>query len=329
MNMRITSDDLEDILFERRLPVDFKSEAGIEEKQTMLDHKFGSASFREVWFEGIHISHGNMQLHENIDLRMQSDSSVVEMHFSLSGKSSAAMLGNKRSFSFSDQQHNVYYMPSFEGTLSAEKHKEANRVFEIHFTENYFKRLTGSGNAILENFASQMDRKQVSIMSEQNMNITNQMHVLVNEIIHCQQSGPLKRIFLEAKALELLMLQIEQFGTATLQKKNAFVKDYDIEKIHHAKYLLEQNLQNPYSLTDLAHQVALNDFKLKKGFKELFNTTVFSYLRELRMQEAWRMLFDENRAVKDVAEYCGYEHVQHFSTAFKKKFGVTPGKIRA
>jgi AraC-like DNA-binding protein len=46
------------------------------------------------------------------------------------------------------------------------------------------------------------------------------------------------------------------------------------------------------------------------------------------MQEAKKLLMDDHKSIHEVSEYCGYQYVQHFSTAFKKKFGVTPGGMR-
>ncbi len=120
----------------------------------------GNADFNEIWFEGVHISYGQVLLKRNVELYAENDTPVIEMHFSLAGRSKAQSLDSQNLFAFNDKQHNIYYMPSFEGTMSAEKHKEANQIFEIHFTEKYFKRLN-SGNATLERFTELVDKKRL------------------------------------------------------------------------------------------------------------------------------------------------------------------------
>src|SRR5436189_818415 len=110
------------------------------------------------------------------------------------------------------------------------------------------------------------------------------MRIIINELLCCDKAGTVKRLFWQSKILELLMLQIEQMEEAN--KPLSSIKYYDIEKLQEAKLIVENNLVTPYSLKTLAHKVGLNDFKLKRGFKELFGYTVFGYLRELRMQEA-------------------------------------------
>lgn len=327
MQVRLTSGDFQDIVFESHLPSDFKTESGVEEKQTRLDHQIGNADFNEIWFEGVHISHGKMQLKQNVELFAENDTPVIEMHFSLAGSSKARLFDSKEILAFDDQQHNIFYMPTFRGTMSAEKHKDANQVFEVHFTEKYFKRLN-SGNATLERFSELVEKKQASPMNHHNMNITASMAMIISEMSNCKKQGALKRLFLEGKTLELLMLQVEQFESSGSFRLKSGIQPQDVDKLHHARYLLEQHIDNPCSLGDLARQVQLNDFKLKKGFKEIFGTTVFGYLRDLRMQQARKMLHDTSKSINDIAGYCGYEYVQHFSTAFKKKFGLSPSKLR-
>ena len=46
------------------------------------------------------------------------------------------------------------------------------------------------------------------------------------------------------------------------------------------------------------------------------------------MEYAGRLLRDEKRTVEEVAFELGYEHAQHFSSGFKKHFGVSPSQWR-
>jgi len=91
--------------------------------------------------------------------------------------------------------------------------------------------------------------------------------------------------------------------------------------------LLQHSLQPP-SLTELAKIAGINDFKLKQGFKEQFNATVFGYLADYKLSQARHLLLDKNYSIKAAAEELGYSSVQHFNTAFKKKFGTPPGRLR-
>lgn len=329
MKVRLTDRDLQEILYERDLPSDFKSSNGVEEGFFQLDHHYGKASFKEQWFEGVHISSGEVVLKEDIQVRIESPAPVIEMHFSLSGASNVFISGSRKAFAFDARRHNIFYRPHFDGLLETGRQRDPVRTFEVHLTENYFNRIINDQCPALQAFSNFAEKQELVSLSRENLHITAQMDTVLREMTHCQKSGVIKRLFLESKVLELLSLQIEQYESACTKKGKDSVKEGDLDKLHHARYLVEKNLGDPYSLSELARLTGLNEFKLKSGFKKIFGNTVFGYLHGLRMEEARKLLLDERRPLAEVADYCGYEHVQHFITAFKKKYGVTPGKYRA
>ena len=104
--------------------------------------------------------------------------------------------------------------------------------------------------------------------------------------------------------------------------------EYDQERLLFARDYLIQHLHLPPSLPELARIAGLNEFKLKNGFKELFGQPVFAYLAEYRLQEAQAQLLEGRKTASELAFELGYSSLQHFSTAFKKKFGVSPRELR-
>lgn len=329
MRITINDSDLDEIIFEKDFHAAYDGLTDIVEQETQLfDNKIGYTDISEIWFDGVHTLRRRSQLNQEVCLVAKSDLSVFEMHFSLTGSAEVESLNSKFDYSFGPQQHNFFYSSNFEGKFRGGKQEKPNEVFEIHFTENYFNRFVDSESKTIDKFLKQIDKQEISnCLSPHHMPITAQMNLILSQINQCQRKGVLKRLYLESKILELFMLQIEQFESIQLTPTSEKLKKEDVEKIYYAKKLLEQNISEPYSLLELAHKVGLNDFKLKKGFKILFGTTVFGYLHEIRMQQSKRMLLEENKPVKEVAAYCGYQYVQHFTTAFKNKFGITPGKL--
>ncbi|WP_339814398.1 AraC family transcriptional regulator [Zunongwangia profunda] len=89
------------------------------------------------------------------------------------------------------------------------------------------------------------------------------------------------------------------------------------------------NISDTSSLLELAHRVGTNDFTLKKGFKEVFGTTVFGFWKEAKMEQARHLIAQQGKSVQEVAEALGYSNARHFSTAFKKTYGVSPGSLKA
>lgn len=155
--------------------------------------------------------------------------------------------------------------------------------------------------------------------------ITPAMHLALQQILNCPYKGLTKQIYLESKALELIALRLEQaIEDNQTQKQSVRLRSDDIERIHHAKDILLCNSNNPPSLVALARQVGLNDCVLKKGFRQIFGTTVFGYLHDYRMQQARQLLLERKMKVEAVAHTVGYASRSSFTAAFSKKFGVTP-----
>ena len=147
---------------------------------------------------------------------------------------------------------------------------------------------------------------------------------VINEIINCSYTNELKDLFLLSKSIELLVLQ------ADLYNKNievSFIKTtIDKQKLFEAKEILLLRVDSPPTIVELSKLVNLNEYKLKKGFKELFGTTVFGYIHKTRMTLAKSLLLGTEKSAKEVAYETGYSSPQHFSKAFKKEFGQTPNK---
>ena len=77
-------------------------------------------------------------------------------------------------------------------------------------------------------------------------------------------------------------------------------------------------------LTELAAQVGVCDRTLRRGFRDLFGTTVIGYLTQQRMIKAEQLLRHGDYTVAEVANKVGYTHLGHFAAAFRKQFGVSP-----
>ena len=105
-------------------------------------------------------------------------------------------------------------------------------------------------------------------------------------------------------------------------KTNSFISKIDREKIIAAKEYLDKDISKSPSLFELAKSVGLNEFKLKTGFKEVFDTTVYGYLRNERMEYAKIFLDQGNTSVSEVSSLVGYFNVSYFAGLFRKKYGI-------
>ena len=148
---------------------------------------------------------------------------------------------------------------------------------------------------------------------------------VMHQIENAQLSDELRAIFLTSKAYELIALGL---GRLCLAHYDCSLSPGDIERLKRAREILNENLTNPPSIIELAHEVGINDFKLKKGFKALFDTTPFGYLKECRMLAARSELLKGRNTVTAVANQVGYTNLGHFAAAFRKQFGTTPQDMK-
>ncbi|RUR84730.1 helix-turn-helix transcriptional regulator [Chlorogloeopsis fritschii PCC 9212] len=159
--------------------------------------------------------------------------------------------------------------------------------------------------------------------------ITLAMQTALQQIVNVPYQGMIQRMYLEGKVLELLALQFAQLLEAEGDKQPLInLKAGDIEKIYQVKDILTKNYDHPPSLIDLAKKVGINDNKLKYGFREVFGTTVFGYLRDYRLEIARKLLQEQKQNVRTVVNLIGYANQSHFAAAFKRKFGITPQDCR-
>lgn len=155
--------------------------------------------------------------------------------------------------------------------------------------------------------------------------VTPFMESVMWQILRCPYQGITKRMYLESKVLELVSLVLEQ--ESEIQKGERAIKPLNagtLERIHYARTLLLQNLHHPPSLPDLAKQAKLNEYTLKRGFRQVFGTTVFAYLHKYRLEQARQLLETGYMCVTEVMQAVGFVDRHHFAGAFRKQFGVSP-----
>jgi AraC family transcriptional regulator, transcriptional activator of the genes for pyochelin and ferripyochelin receptors len=155
--------------------------------------------------------------------------------------------------------------------------------------------------------------------------LTPEMQLALRQMIHTPFVGMTERIYLESKCLELIALKLEQLKQIEPKcSKERKLNSEQIERIYQAQEILVCNINNSRSLLELSKQVGLNDCDLKRGFRQVFGTTVFGYLHNYRMMEAKRLIEVQHLNINEVARAVGYASRSTFSGAFKKKFGVSP-----
>lgn len=151
--------------------------------------------------------------------------------------------------------------------------------------------------------------------------MTVEMHIILKEILSYSKKGILQKLFVEAKMIKLLLLIFEQFN-----EKNTVEKIPEIPSV--IKKFIDENYHRNIKAEELGKLIGINQNKIRKEFKAQYHLTVSDYMAELRMLKAKKLIIDKEMMIKEIAIECGYEYVQNFTRAFKKKFGISPEKLR-
>ena len=99
------------------------------------------------------------------------------------------------------------------------------------------------------------------------------------------------------------------------------------DKIDDAIDIIRSEYHSPLTITELARRIGLNECYLKQQFKVRTGQTIATYIRDLRMNEAMRLLLDENKTLQQTAWHVGYRNPDGFSRAFRKAYGISPAAL--
>lgn len=222
--------------------------------------------------------------------------------------------------------HNIWYAPNYKATYLIPAFQQVNYVSVI-LSKDFYAHLINSNADLHPEFSTHMSDKNPTYLASSYLAMSAAMQCVIQEIRGCQREGTFKRMYMETKIRELLLLQLEMLIDNAMAS-NSLTEEKDLNKLLEAKLILDQEYTSPPSLAELSRKVALNEFKLKKGFKANFGNTVRGYIIKRRMEQAKKLFKDKATSVSEVAYQCGYKDVSHFSAAFKTFYGSSPQKFK-
>jgi AraC family transcriptional regulator, transcriptional activator of the genes for pyochelin and ferripyochelin receptors len=155
------------------------------------------------------------------------------------------------------------------------------------------------------------------------------MEATIVKLLRCPYSGTLGLMYQESKVIELIAHKLAQIeASAPPSKARLKLRSEDVARVRLAKQILTEDLENPPRLFDLARTVGTSHSRLNIGFRQIYGTSVFGYLRRLRLEEARNLLEKGGLNVTEAAMSVGYNSISSFSRAFATHFGTNPKRFR-
>jgi AraC family transcriptional regulator, transcriptional activator of the genes for pyochelin and ferripyochelin receptors len=294
--------------------------------QRLEDKSWGSLELKTLEHPHVYITEykadfkGKYQLQYDVEQMRHS----MNICMVLQGDIGLTLEDSKFNTDLSSLQHHNIYADETEYSLRINKFVN---VVHLAIDLEYYADLLCESDRWTASMKERILKKELVCNGDGQLNTG--MQQAIHNILHNSLTGNLKSLLIEAKVLEIAALQLNEFANQRASDTSMMrMRNSDIDLFHELRKYLDQHFTDDLSLRGLSKMFGLNEFKLKKGFKQIFNTTVFEYIQELKMNYSRQLLSDRGMFVNEVAGLVGYKNPNHFSTAFKRKFGINPAALK-
>lgn len=279
-------------------------------------------TFREIWSsEKLHVNWCDMSFENENNVEVYDRGEFIELYFQFNGLSETIHKGEK-----------IRILPNSQGVFYINNYISEHKQFKKEERPLSFLEIRLSIDFLLNMFPAELWEEQcfmrnllrgTTMPTDPMKPISPQMKSIIWNICNSPFKGIMQRTCLEAQITELFLLQAD--GRVPILHRD--LKKKDVDKLVAVKNFIDLHYQQKMRVADLAKEVGTNQQRLRSGFKILYGTTIFEYYNHLRMERAKHLLINKKMLVSEVSEDIGYKNSQHFTVAFKKKFGVLPSEL--
>jgi AraC family transcriptional activator of pyochelin receptor len=223
---------------------------------------------------------------------LYNDTSFVEMNFMLEGDILQTREGMLDRYHYRKGSHNILFSPYTTETNQL-LNSGAHRIFSVYALPEKMMELFAGYLEEMAPFAEKLAKGEPFVLHAPVQGLTNELKYFFDSFWARTLPVSVGRLFYESRVMEIIL----------------------------------RNLCSPLSLAELSRQICLNEFKLKKYFRQVFGLSVFALVQEERLKRAKQLIFEGEKNISGIAYELGYAHPQHFQRAFKQRFGLTPGNL--
>lgn len=259
--------------------------------------------------------------------RSQSDKRYYVLHFEdVQVTDTATFVVDGETLQKKQTRHAVVRLTSnvFSNTEEITAHTPVKAV-KVFFSEAWLKKYLGLGDDV-DGLQKYVSLKTACFDIEP---LDAEYLRLMDELWNVKKDDPLQNIFLQNR----VTLMIERFFTRLAEKMKLFegkpdMPEGDMERLMKVEHLLVKDLAEvPPTIDELSKLVTMSATKLKKNFKEMYGSGIYTYYQTMRLQKAKELLLSGKYNVKETAHAVGFNNAANFSTAFKKQFHTLPSEL--
>ncbi len=154
--------------------------------------------------------------------------------------------------------------------------------------------------------------------------VPSKVRSLLHDSFGCNFYGEVNILFQQSKVLDYLSA-LASFLTGASNQESKVTQEDKIRNLH--QQLLSLEADTP-TMDSLASQYGLSARTLNNQFKAIYKESIFSFVHKQRLRRAKELLVGGDMPIKVISYSLGYRYVSHFTSAFRKEYGVTPNAFR-
>jgi len=278
--------------------------------------------------DGLSLIKSDIKFEKSYDLEINNDSKSMLFAFLLDGSSNYNASSYNVDIS-SKKDHTTVIMDNNSNGVKRYHKNTHLKSIQLFLKEEYLQKILPR-EFFEHNLVKRFNKNSDFLESLKYGKTDYKTKINIYEIFNTPFDESLNKLYIQSKVCEVLYTELKDlFSSNVIKKSNREIKfsSYDKEALYKAKDILIQNMINPPSLSELSKSVKLNEYKLKYGFKEFFNTSPYGLLLEYKMQKAKKLLLKSEYDINEISLEVGYVYPHNFTKAFFKRFGVLPKDI--
>lgn len=128
---------------------------------------------------------------------------------------------------------------------------------------------------------------------------------------------------------DLATSQEQRLVTSSSYDTNSVMRESKSRRIGAICQYIEANYNHEISLSEIASQIGMSESAASHFFKKRTNRSFISYLNDVRIGHASKMLIETTNSIAEISYMCGFANISNFNRLFKKAKEQTPSEYRA
>ncbi len=204
------------------------------------------------------------------------------------------------------------------------KTKNDKREVTIQFSKNLFPDELLKKDSF-QKVAKLLDKSRAGLKFSPE--VAKEAEVVINQILkHNQKKGGFAAYVALLQLIDLMSTaRTTQLCNLSFVSKEINIIDERIELIHD---YLQKNFNKKIHLEEVAALLNMSNISFMRLIKNRTGKNFVTWLNEIRLGVAARMMIDSNKNISEICFACGFNNISNFNRVFKKSQGLTPSDFR-